>query len=94
MKAELRREIGDRLLQRAAVAGFAVGIRARKIFAKGFVNLLQLAEEIIVLRHFHQPRLARKLEHAHGIVIGPVPQLRDRDGERGAARPVPKSTTN
>ena len=75
MKTELGRKIGDRFLDRAAGSGLAVGILARKIISKRFVNFLQLAQEILVLRDFDQPRLARELKHAHRIVIGAVPKF-------------------
>ncbi len=39
VEAELGREIGDRIFQRAAVAVFSVGILAREIFAEGGVHL-------------------------------------------------------
>jgi hypothetical protein len=40
------------------------------------VNLFQLAQKSFVGGEFFQPGLARELEHANGIVIGPVPKLR------------------
>ena len=92
VKTELCRKIGDRFLDRAAGSGFPVGILAREIISKRVVNFLQLAQETFVLCDFDQPRLARELKHAHRIVIGAVPQVRDRDGERDGARTVPTST--
>ena len=76
VKTELGRKIGDRALERTAVALLSVGVRAREIIAKRAVHLGQLAQEIVILRHLDQPCLPRKLEHADRIVIGPIPQLR------------------
>ncbi len=90
VKAELGGEIGDRFLERAAGAGFSVGILAREIFAEGIVNLLQFAEKIFVLRDFDQPRLAGKLEHADGVVIGPIPQLGIEMAEETARGRLPR----
>ena len=89
VEAEFRGEIGDRLLNRAACAGFPVGVLAREIMAVGIVHFLQLAQEIFVLRHFDQPGLPRKLEHADGIVIRPIPKLGIEMAEEAAGGGFP-----
>ncbi len=90
VEAELRREISDWALQRAAVAFFAVGIGPGQVGAERFVHGLQLAQEIIVLRHFFQPRLPRKLEHADGVVIRPIPEFRVEMAEEAARGRFPR----
>ena len=75
MESKFGREIGDRFLQGRAGAVFPIGILAGEIFLESVVNLFQLAQKNFVGSEFFQPGLAGELEHAHGIVIGPVPQL-------------------
>ena len=53
------------------------------------MHLFQLAEETFVLRDFDEPGLARELEHADRIVIGPIPQLRIEMPEKAARRRFP-----
>ena len=69
-------KICDRILDRAACSHFSVRVFAGKIIAECVMDFLQLAQESFVLRNFLQAQLARELEHAHRVVIGPVPKLR------------------
>ena len=46
-----------------------------KIFLESIVNQFEFAEEGFVGGEFFQAGLAGELEHAHGVVIGPVPEL-------------------
>src|ERR1041384_499632 len=55
VKAKLGREIGDRFLDRADGAGFAVSIFAIEIFFELIVNIFQLAQELFVLGNFFEP---------------------------------------
>src|SRR5205823_9083532 len=66
---------GHRFLHGRAGTALPVSILAGQIFLEGVVNLFQLAQKSFVGGEFFQPRLARKLEHANGIMIGPVPKL-------------------
>src|SRR5205085_1680248 len=69
-------EIGHGLLQDRASTGFSVGVLAGEIFLEGVVNLFQLPQKSFIGGEFFQAGLPRELEHANGIVIGPVPKLR------------------
>src|SRR5437588_11750915 len=75
MKSKFGGEIGHRFLHGRAGTGLPVSILAGEIFLESVVNLLELAQKSFVGREFFQPGLARELEHANGIVIGPVPKL-------------------
>src|SRR5207253_6834413 len=59
VKAELGRKISDRLFDHAPGADLPVGIFPGEIITVGVVNLLQLTEEILVLRNLDEARLAR-----------------------------------
>ena len=89
VKAKLGRKIGDRIFDRTACARFSIGVFASKIIAECVMNLLQLAQESFVLRDFFEARLARELEHAHGIVIRPVPKLGVEMPEKAARGRLP-----
>ncbi len=89
VETELGREIGDRLLDRAARAGLSVGVFPREIMAEGFVHFLELAQETLVLRDFDEAGLARKLKHPDGIVIGPIPKLGIEMTEKAAGGGFP-----
>src|SRR6266480_7671668 len=68
-------EIRHRFLDDRAGTGFSIGILAGEIFLESVVNLFQLAQKSFVGGEFLQPGLARELEHANGIVVGPIPKL-------------------
>jgi len=73
VKSELGREIRDRSFDRGAGSGFPVSVLAGEIIPESIVDLLQFAKKTFVLGEFFQSRLSRELEHAHRIMIGPVP---------------------
>ena len=75
MKSEFGGKIRHWFLHGRAGAGFSIGILAGEIFLEGVVNLFQLAQKSFVGRELFQSRLARELEHANGIMIGPVPEF-------------------
>ncbi len=75
MKSKFGGEIGHRFLHGRAGTALPVSILAGEIFLESVVNLFQLAQKSFVGREFFQPGLARELEHANGIVIGPIPKL-------------------
>ena len=89
VEAELGGEIGDRFFNSVARSGFSVGVFPRQIIPVGVVHFLQFAQEILVLRHLHQPGLAGKLEHADGIVVGAVPKLGIEMAKKAAGRGFP-----
>ena len=90
MEPEFGREIGDRFLQGRAGAGFPVGIVAGEIFLESVVNQFEFAEKSFVGGEFFQPGLAGELEHAHGVVIGPVPKLRVEMTEEATGGRLPR----
>src|SRR6266496_3108343 len=90
MKTKLSGEIGDRVFDRTACPGFSIGVLARKIIAERVVDFLQFAQESFVLRNFLQPRLPRKLKHADGIMVCPVPKLRIELPEQAAGGGLPR----
>src|SRR5258708_1341236 len=90
VKTELSREICDWPFDRGAGAGFSVSVLAREIIFERVVDLFQFAEECFVLREFFQTRLTRKLEHAHGIVVRSVPQIRIEMTEEAARGWLPR----
>src|SRR5262249_32358346 len=49
VETEFRREICDRILDRAAGAGFAVRVLASQIFLEFLKDLLELTQEVLVL---------------------------------------------
>ena len=57
---------------------------------EGVVNLFQLAQKSFVRGEFFQPGLARKLEHANGIVIGSVPKLGIEMTKKAAGGRLPR----
>src|SRR5262249_22305950 len=69
VKTELRREIGDRIFDRASGASLSVSVVASEIFFERFKHLLQFAQKSFVLCELLQPGLPRKLKHAHWIMI-------------------------
>ena len=75
MESKFGREIGHRLLQDRAEPVFPISVLAGEIFLEGIVNLFQLTQKSFVGGEFFQPGLARELEHANGIVIGPIPKV-------------------
>ncbi len=89
VKAELGREIGDRLLDRAARARFSVGVFLLEIMAEGFVHFLELAQKTFVLRDLDETGLPRELEHPDGIVVRAIPKLRIEMTKKAAGRGFP-----
>src|SRR5436190_5755251 len=89
VKTKFGGKIGNRILDRASSSGFSISIVSAEILFEGFKNLLELAHKIFVLRQLFQPGLPRKLQHAHGVVIGSVPQLRIEMPEESARRRLP-----
>ena len=75
MKSKFGGEIGYWFLDDGAGTDFSISVLASEILLEGVVDLFQLAQKSFVGREFFQPSLAGKLEHANGIVIGPVPKL-------------------
>src|SRR5207302_5418231 len=75
MESKFGREICDRSFDRRARSHFSVGILAGEIISESIVDLLQLLKKGFVLCELFQSRLARELEHADGIVVGPIPQI-------------------
>src|SRR5207248_1572357 len=82
-------EIRHRFLDDRAGTGFSIGILAGEIFLESVVNLFQLAQKSFVGGEFLQPGLARELEHANGIVVGPVPKLGIEMAKEAASRGFP-----
>src|SRR5438876_12005827 len=74
VESKFGREIGHRFLQDRAEPVFPISVLAGEIFLEGVVNLFQLAQKSFVGSEFFQPRLARKLKHAHGLVIDQRPK--------------------
>ena len=89
MESKFGREIGHWLLQDRAEPVFPISVLAGEIFLEGVVNLFQLAQKSFVGGEFFQPGLAGKLEHANGIVIGPVPKLGIEMPKEAASRRLP-----
>ena len=89
MESEFGRKIRDRFLQGGAGAGFSIGILAGEIFLESVVNLFEFSEKSFVGGEFFQPGLAGELEHAHGVVIGPVPKLGIEVTEEATGRRLP-----
>ena len=75
MKTELGGKIGDLILDRGTGPGLPVRVLASEVFLKSLENLLELPQEILVLRELFKAGLPRKLQHAHRIMIGLVPKL-------------------
>src|SRR5205807_6759917 len=97
VKSKFGRKIGNGIFDRASGSGLSVGIVASQIFLEFLKNLLELAQEIFVLRKFFQPGLPRKLQHAHRIVIGAVPKLvieMPKQAARGGLPRPPKVETH
>src|SRR5438067_2025493 len=84
------REIADLFLNDRAGTGFSISVLPSEIFLEGVVNLFQLAQKSFVGGEFFQPGLARKLEHANGIVIGPVPKLGIEMTKKAAGGRLPR----
>ncbi len=90
VKSKLGRKIRDRLLDRGARARLPIGILALQIFLEGVVHLLQLAQEILVLRNFLKPSLPGELQHANGIVVRPIPEFGIQVTEQSARGGLPR----
>ena len=90
MESEFGREIRDRFLQGQAGAIFSVSIFAGEIFLESVVNQFEFAEKNFVGSEFFDSCLAGELEHAHGVVIGPVPKLRVEMTEKAAGGRLPR----
>ena len=90
MESEFGREIRDRFLQGRTGASFSVGILAGEIFLESVVNLFEFAEKSFVGGEFFQPGLAGELEHADGVVIGPVPKLGVEMTEKATGGRLPR----
>src|SRR6059058_3413429 len=90
MKSKFGGEIGHRFLDDRAGSGLPVSILASEIFLESVVNLFQLAQKSFVGGEFFQPGLARKLKHANGIVIGPVPKLGIEMTKQAASGRLPR----
>src|SRR2546423_9988886 len=89
VKSKFGREICDRSFDRRARAHFSVGILASEIISESIVDLLQFPKKAFVLGELFQTRLARKLEHAHRIVIGPIPKIGIEMAKKPAGRWLP-----
>src|SRR5215471_1143515 len=97
MKTEFGRKIRDGIHDCGARAGFSVRVPTSEIFLKVIENLLELAHKILVLCKFFQPRLPRKLQHSHGIMIGATPKLEiefPKQSARGWLPSPPKIETH
>src|ERR1700730_4706048 len=90
VKTEFGGKIRDRLHDRAACSGFSARVLAGEIIAECVMDFLQLAQESFILRNFLQARLPRELEHAHRVVIGPVPKLGVEMTKQAARRGLPR----
>src|SRR6516162_52054 len=90
MKSELSRKICDRSFDGRSRSGFPIRVLASEIISERIVYLLQIAKERLVLREFLQTCLPRKLEHPHGIVVRPVPQIRIEMSEQPARQRLPR----
>src|SRR5437870_13415813 len=75
VKSELGREICDRSFDRSAGSGFPVSVLAGELISERIVGLLQFAKKTFVLSEFFQSRVSGQLQHAHRIMIGPVPSI-------------------
>ena len=90
VEAELGREIRERTaLERRFGAQFSVSVLARHVGFELRRHLPHLAQEIVVLRHFREPRLAAELEHPERIVIGLVPEFVVEVAEKPACPRLP-----
>jgi hypothetical protein len=90
VESEFGREIRDRFLQGRTGASFSVGILAGEIFLESVVNLFEFAEKSFVGGEFFQPGLTGELEHADGVVIGPVPKLGVEMTEKATGGRLPR----
>src|SRR2546430_17060997 len=75
MKSKVGGDICHRYLNDREGSGYPVSMLASEVFLERLVNLFQLAQKSFVGGEFFQPGLARELEDANGIVIGPIPKL-------------------
>src|SRR5205807_10203920 len=90
VKSKLGREIRDRSFNRRAGAGFSISILTREIISERVVDLLQFPKKRFVLGKFFKPRLPGELEHAHRIMMGPVPPIGIEVAEKPAGRRLPR----
>src|SRR5438128_1856372 len=90
VKSELSRKICDGAFDRRAGSGFSVGVLTREIISERVMNLFQFPQKSFVLGQFFQTRLARELEHAYRIVIGPVPKIDIEVAEKPTGRWFPR----
>src|SRR6266576_2015610 len=89
MKTELGGKIGDLILDRGTGPGLPVRVLASEVFLKSLENLLELPQEILVLRELFKAGLPRKLQHPHWIMIGLAPKLGVEFPEQSAGRRFP-----
>src|SRR6476469_8380418 len=89
MKTEFGGKVGDRILDRGTGSHFPVRILASEIFFKILENLFELLQEILVLCELFKAGLPRKLQHAHRIMIGLVPELEVEFPKQSAGRWFP-----
>src|SRR5438270_12932552 len=89
VKSKLGRKICDWPLDDGGCSGFAVGVLSPQIIDECFMNLFQFAQKSLVLSQLFQTSLARKLEHSHRIMIGPVPQIGIEMTKEAAGRGLP-----
>src|ERR1051325_307515 len=89
MKAELRRKVGNRIVDCGSWSGFSVRLVPSEGFFEILEKLFELPPEIFVLRKLFKPGLPRKLQHAYGIVIGLVPKLGIKFTEQSASGRFP-----
>ena len=73
VKTEFGGKISNRVFDCATGAGLSVSVVSPEIFLEFLKDLFQLAQESFVLGELFQTRLARELQHAHWIVVGPIP---------------------
>src|SRR6266702_1282808 len=90
VKSKLGREIRDRSFNCRAGSGFSISVLAREIISESIMDLLQLAKKGFVLSEFFEPRLPRELQHAHRIMVGPVPQIGIEVAEKPASQRLPR----
>src|SRR6476620_10019221 len=89
MKTELGGKVGDRILDCGGGSGLSVRVLASEIFFKILENLFELSRKILVLRELFKTGLPRKLQHAHRIMIGLIPELGIEFPKQSAGRWFP-----
>src|SRR5215471_2543367 len=96
VKTKFSGKIRNRIFNCAAGAGLSISVVSSQILLEFLTNLFQLAQESFVLRKFLQPRLARKLQHSHRIMVCPVPEFwieQAKESARGRLPGPPKVET-